>query len=436
MNSTQRWAVGGEPEASRASSSQPDVALVGRARRPAIVGDGFRAISGALLVVHFGQQVRVAPFTLSAWQSMAEPAVRLPIASALLLGLGVSALRAWFALAMLLAWFIAIGIAPRLCAVLLVFISAATYCALAPMVTPDDYVAECLPFWLALLPVGGTVALPLARDWRSWMTRRVEGRAATGCAIFLFLVLANIVFRCDPVPPMAPLGIFATASLAITPVEFVRRLAGLPAMATLWSLRHLDGASLMIVALVATCVLWAGTAGASPTVDPEPRSHVRFGTANAIGATAVFLIAAQTAAAALRIPTVARSAGAVLAQAGLPWSWEAPLNPEPIGRLEVAFADGDGNVAPAEGVDADNVQVQRMLRFLQMSTGDGAQRLPRIRALVMKHCGEDSAPWLRRGVVILRGNGVARRVARFDCALEGDLADVVLLNDRIGSSAP
>ncbi|HSY39328.1 MAG TPA: hypothetical protein VLA79_07360 [Polyangia bacterium] len=405
------------------TASKAGAASVDRATRPAIVGDSFRAAAGLLLVAYYAEQVLLAPLTAAVWGPTGQVARTMPFPSALLLELGASGLRAWFAVAASVAALLAIGVAPRVCAALLVGIGAIDFYRLWPAVTPDDYAAEFLPFWLALLPAGGTMALPQVRRWRSWSSLRVADRSATACAVFFMLVLLNMVFRCEPMPPVASLGIFGAAALAIMPALLLRRIAIVPLAASLWSLRHLEGAWVMLGA-AAACGLWVGASNVATEGEPQRGRPATFGVADAIGATVVLLIALQTGAAATGMPTIARAAGVVLASAGLPWSWTATLAPEPIGRLELSLAGKDGREeAPAEDLDTGKLRVERVLGVLRSSRSEGAEgRAAILRKVVTKRCGDRAAPWLSEGIVILRERDAARILARFECGLdEGDV---------------
>jgi hypothetical protein len=439
MNSTQAGSASLSPEVSRITEARAG-AVVDGATRSALLGDSLRALAGVLLAAHYAQQIGLAPPPASVWQGITAQVVKaLPIPSALLPALVVPGLRvAWFSGAAALATLVAIGVAPRVCAALLVCVGAVDYYLLWPAVTPDDYVAEFWPFWLVLLPVGGTLALEHARHWRSWSSRRVPDRSATECALFFVFVLGNVAFRCEPLPPVASLGIFAAAAFAVMPAPFLRRLAIVPLSASLWSLRHVDGAWLLLAASAATCGLWIGTVGVSTAGAPERSRRAAFGVADAIGATAVLLVAVQTAASSSRMPAVARASSAILAQVGLPWSWTATLDPEPIGRLELTLADRDGREeAPAEDLDTANPRVQRMLRVLRSSRAEGAEaRAAILRNVATRRCADRSAPWIREGIVILREGGAARVVGRFQCGMDDGEVRIAPANEAAGAEGP
>lgn len=404
--------------------------------QPAVVIDGFRMVAGVLLAVHYAKQAASVGATLSILHDLpVDPTAARAVAVAGFLRFGVEGPRTLFGLATLVAALVALGIRPRIGAFFLACVGAAKCCALEPAVILDDYVVEVLSFWLMVLPVGHTMSALRARTWRTWSDRHVDGRTATACAAFFFFALTEITLRSQSAPRMATLGLFGAAALAIAPYAVLRRFAVLPIVTAIWSLRHLDGASLVPAASVAACALWMGGAAVSSKGGSKPRGGAAFGVAAAIGCTAVLLIAAQTAAMAMGVPSVVGSTGAVLARAGLPWLWDGSFDVAPGGRLAVILTDGDGSQEEVESLSSNHERARRVSRLLQDSKVDGAEfRRALIRMLVMDRCSANSAPRLWEGSVIVRDDGSDRRVAQFRASSQPHGASPAAFSQGHGAS--
>jgi hypothetical protein len=261
--------------------------------QPALSVDAFRIIAGLVIVAHFVQEPRFL-----------EGEAREPVA--------------WLGARALLGLCVALGLAPRACAAVLVCISVATYRWLGPETGVAGALAEALAFWVVLLPCGQTLTIQGARSWRSWLDRPVSRWAPAACCTFFALFGASL----DGVDPTeSPAGVswfLVSAGCLVAPVGAWRILGVVAAAIGLWNHGYLVPTTVAGATSAALLCLLAGTIGLRRIKNGRPRPPMALRAEGAIGACVAILLAGELAAERLGMPAVAGSAGAILETAGLP----------------------------------------------------------------------------------------------------------------------
>jgi hypothetical protein len=396
--------------------------------QPALAVDAFRVLAGGLLSVRCAQDARFIPQLVldGLWHPSAPASATLFSALSTAVGrLGPNGLRAWFVLGAVLGALIALGCAPRICAALLLVISAASYYMIRPAVTLDDYFAEAVPFWLVLLPIGRTLTPFALHGHRSWVRDRVNGWPSLGCLAFVLIYLIELTLVETDLPKFAGGGFFAAAVLAVAPIRVWRALAVVPAAVGLWAVSRLEGAAFSWRASAALCVVFVAMVAANRPHDNHAEEVVPMGLSATIGGAAVVLLAVQALAMNVGIPAVAESTGAVLANVGLPWSWQARVNDAQGAPLDVAFRLDEGTPLRPEGLDAGNGRLQAVLRLLGRSSSKASDhaRSMLIRGLMVRHCRNADivrdAP-VAEYMMVLRNGRPLRGVGWFQCGRPGE----------------
>jgi len=387
------------------------------------VVDTFRVVTGLLLSLHYVEHMRFTPDLRATYAvshtAMTWPGIPFATWSAAVAGLGVQSLRAWFGSGMVLGACIALGLAPRGCAAVLLGISAATYHGIQPAVILDDALVQALTFWLVLLPTGQTLTPLGVRNRHRWGDKRVGGSTSLACVAFFLVFLLGLSLLDARLPPLSRFGLLAATGCAMAPIGRWRTLAVLPAAAGLWSMGYLDLTTLVGRASVAICSLFVATMSLGRSEGLELRRVAAMGAADAIGGCAVVILGLQIVAADLGILPVARSTGAVLANAGLVRPWQVLPGESRAAALDVGFAlAGEGHVQ-AEGLDPRNHRLQAILRLLEASSvqSTAGTRSLLIRSLLTRHCSKapPDAVSPSEDMVLLRDGREVRRVARLQC---------------------
>jgi hypothetical protein len=222
--------------------------------------DRFRIVAGFGLLVHFGKHfVESAP--LLAHAGLYDPALMgenwAAGAGWLISGLSEFGLKTVFACGMLLAASVTVGFAPRVCAAILYLLSVASYRAILPIATLDDYLANVTALFLCLAPIGRTFVL--LKPTRALFARPKAGQIGTtaekhnpassrvsGLVTTVFLLHALALYLTggfgalrDSRPESAGWMHFATLAI---PVAFVLPIPGLVLLGLVLQLvLHVDG---------------------------------------------------------------------------------------------------------------------------------------------------------------------------------------------------
>lgn len=377
-----------------------------------------RVVAGSLLCAHSVYDAIQVPRLVvdGLWQpSPPRLTTAFAVLSVAAWRLGPSGLRVWFIVGALLGASIAFGYAPRICAAVLVVVSAATYHLLEPALTVNDYLAETVPFWLALLPDRGARTAHGREARRGWME---EGLSAAvlieGLAFYVFSCLQLI----NP-SPLARAAVVVSVALALLPIGPWRTLIVLPAAAEIRGLRHLDSTATVrgtVAALCALVIAW----GVAIAAAPRRPNDGTVGVPAALGGCVVVLLALHGFARDLGIASVAQSTSGVLANVGLPWSSLEPLENTASDVLDIGFiSDHDAQVR-VERLDPGNERVQLMLRLLvrrrtAQAEDDGSAF---IAALAARHCrsgGTASRAHRPEQMLIVRADRVMHKVLDFQC---------------------
>jgi hypothetical protein len=300
--------------------------------QPALLVDAFRILAGVLLAFYHVDRVRSAA------------------------AVGLAAPRACRALSFALSVFVALGLAPRACAVLLLSVAAATQASHAVAPLGEEAFARSLAFWVAMLPVGRTLAVVDTRGWRTWSGKRVSGWTVACCIAFFFVSYLDVAERA-PVASSARNGLLAAMACAVTPLGLWRGLAALPLASSLWAMGYWNCVSLSGRASILVCaflVAAVSLGGASPR-DFGRASVLDFPAA--VGGCVVLVLALHVLATLAEAPSVSRSTAAALASMGLPCS---------SGRtFEVHAAPSFGDASAVDGaarVHATDMEPHRQKR--------------------------------------------------------------------------
>jgi hypothetical protein len=361
------------PERNDAEKRSP-TPLTTHGTLPAFALDAFRIIAGCFLCAYEFRNADVIP------QMIADGVVQasIPRVPTLFMAMaqwlessGPSCIRATLLLGAMLGCLIALGLAPRLCAALLLSIFAATFHLVQPAVTFGDYVGEAASFALCLLPVGQTLRLVRGSPRRALTTVRASGWGPAAALAFAGVCLARLWL------------------LGLVPLS----------------------AALCIVVAIAG-------AGSACLRHMNAKNSIELG-ATVHGAAAA-LLAVQALASQLGVQSIVESSGAVLANVGLPWSWEAPMQTPPPSALELAFvAEGSGRL-DAGRVAPGNARVQLLLHALERASSSHADPAlyAVVRHLVAHHCratAADSSEAKVERLVLVHDGKVVNDVVRFEC---------------------
>jgi hypothetical protein len=404
----------------------------------AVVVDALRVVAGGLLSLHYAQHLRLTTAVLDGyglWQALPSgPDEAFATWTAPLLRLAAGAAPVWFGAGVILSVLLAIGVAPRVCAILLVGLGATTYRALLPAVTFDDWFAEAIPFWMLLLPAGRTLAPGTWKARRGWNEQRNATWALLACLVFFLIFMLQVSLSSPSLPGLGRLAFFAAAGLALAPIGAWRLLA-LPTMAVgLWYLASLEGSLLGCGFSAAMCGAFLALLLDGPRDRAGGDRRSTFTAAAAIGWCACGLLALHTVAALAGSRDLTRSTGTTLANVGLGRLWAEPADDG--ASPAVAFvADGDGGVR-LDPIDPSNPRLGRLLRFVVAEEPDlQPLRALLIRRLVAHHCDTSGAESDGRPehLVVQRGDGSQDRVAWLQCERPGEEAKVVDLRPLAGA---
>jgi hypothetical protein len=404
----------------------------------------FRALAGALLALHYALHVRFTAGLMGpdgVWQGAgAGSGTLFGWLSAAELRLGTGALQALFGLGVVLGAAIAIGLAPRVCAAVLLVLGAVTYQALQPVVTLDDYFAQATAFWVILLPAVGTtgasgVAGASGRTGAAAVqaagrrTPTLAGWSSLACLAFLFAVFLQYCLESPGLGPAACISIFTAAACAMAPIGVWRAVAAVPAVVALSIIAQLPG-SAVGCGLALTLAGWAlvdVSGWGSHRLEPRART-VDLNTG--VGCAAVALVALHGLAGLGRVPMILRSTGLVLADMGLPWTPAVGTRGLATAALDVEFdAEGRGDV-PFERLGVLNRRLQALLPLLDDATpATETTRTALLRRLVTRHCLDAKSPadGSPGQMSLVRDGKALRPTAWFQCRTDGNEPVVVPL---------
>jgi hypothetical protein len=417
-----------EPAASR---RPPQSKTDGRTRlgyrcEPALFVDAFRVLGGFLLSIHYARQVRFAPrFTeiegLVSATSGSRAILELP--SAWISRIGPHGAQAWLSLGTALAALVVLGLAPRVSAALLLIVSAITYHAVQPAAMLDDYFAATLAFWLTLLPTGRTLSLRTIRFRRDWAAERTSFVTCVECLLFILIALFELGLRDGNIPAFAQFGFLVAAACIMAPIREWRAVGGVLAVASVWAFSRVNGVLLALAATGAMCALLCAAVIWSWKGEPDKLRRIEIGPAAAIGGTAVVLLALQVLAFHVHVPSIARSTGTVLADAGLPGPWDLPHDNPSGAPLDIGFVSAqESRVLQIMDLDPNDRRLQVVARMFVRSPSMDSTRLTLIRRLVTRYCERttpaDGSP--RQTMVVLRSGAILRRVVVFECGAIGE----------------
>jgi hypothetical protein len=263
--------------------------------QPALLVDAFRILAGVLLALHH----------VDRWRFAAGVAATAP---RICLGLNVG-----------LSVLVAIGLAPRACAALLLSIAAATQTSHAVALLSEEGFARSIAFWVALLPVGQTLAAIDARGWRTWGGKRVPSWNVACCIAFFFVSYLDVAARA-PVASSVRNGLLAATACAAAPLGLWRGLAAVPLASSLWAMGYWNCVSLSGRASILICAFLVAAASASsaPARDFERASVLGFW--GAVGGCVVVVLTLHVLGMLAGAPSVSQSTAAALAGVGLPCS--------------------------------------------------------------------------------------------------------------------
>jgi hypothetical protein len=407
---------------------------------PALALDAFRAALGVLLALHYGSHARWTPAVLELWWPPPSGAQTIFEAWARALPrMGIEGTRIWFGFGALGGSFVALGVAPRACAALLLAISATSLAALGPAATLDDALASLLAFWIALSPVGATLTVARLRDWRTWADRRVGPGFLWGGLTFGAVLLTEISFWSRGSPLVARLGVFGAAAWLLATSGGVRGATVILAASAFGTLCGSPGTTLACGAALAWCGLGLGLGTMRRrSRNANDRAAPSFGLAAALGACVATLLVLHGLALSLGARALAGSTRAVLAALGVPAS-APPLVKEPrTPPVDLGFAPtGDDRIVPA-GLDPRNRRLQSLLRLLDdPASQTKPARWVLVRNLVAGRCldREREGPSFLEDLVLLQAGRATRRIVSFECGAPGTETRLVPI-DEGGLVAP
>lgn len=356
--------------------------LTSRAPRPL---DLFRVIVGLLLTDHFARAaVEQLPLLESGF-------LHEQVARSTLGRLGEAAWQLAFFGRVAVALLMALGVAPRASAVLLLIVSSLLRAPLAQLSHLDDWLAVVVCFWLALLPVGGSLQ-PL-RPWKSRPAGPVSGIVTS---LFLWHVLAlylgvSLWMKLSPMWQPHPVVMFvayAVPALYLLPLRLAHRAAALVQVGLHLQLLAVSGEPLTHGLLLATVVLFLEESKVD-RLQTRRRPMLDVSAVVALGYS--LLLAMSLLSIALRSADLHHVTSRVLSDMGL----RAPLLVAKAADVDVRFevaGQAPGDWRDVHGLPDESALATRILLTQiagsALSTSDGQRAFARdeLRVLARHYC--------------------------------------------------
>lgn len=336
--------------------------------RIALPVDAFRSIVGGLLTLYFVRStLDVLPLLRAGFFDWA---------------LAESPLSSFYPFVLsgraILAVAIAFGVAPRLCAALLLLCGATLSVRLGELIHLDDWTANIACFWLALFPVGHSLRLS-----RLWKTNAAIPTVARVPGLVVALFLTHVLTFYVNVPlwtklsplwaptPLVPLAACAIPALYVLPSVSARRLAALLQIGLHSYLLFVAGEPLTHGTLLASALLfWGERAPQGRPLPAPPKIELR----GALAASYTSLLALWLISSGLKAAELNQLTSHVLRDVGL----HVPSASARVADESLQFIGTDGRVRDwrnVRGLPSAELLSTRLLiaRILVSATASSAQ---------------------------------------------------------------